>query len=150
MTAAELLLTRDIVDQEMGEEENEVRRYYQQILVYDIMKPGSGEKMSDAITRVIDSKPLDIRKSGSLSLDVLPAVERWIQKPSSNYGLFIVVKAYNKKKPKRHVRLKRAAEEDEQEWSSKQPLLFTYTDDGKNRQRTGKKWLRCGHDALRS
>lgn len=64
--------------------------------------------MSDAITRVIDLKPLDVRKSSSLSVDVLAVVQRWIQNPSSNYDHFIVVKVYSKKKPKMNVRLKRA------------------------------------------
>lgn len=133
-----MLLSRQVVDSHIvDEEDNEVRRYYQQILVYDIIKPGSSGKIGDAITRIIDSKPLDIRKSGSLSLDVLPAVDRWRESPSSNHGLLIVVKAYNKKKPKTHVRLRRSAQEDEEQWSSKRPLLFTYSDDGKNKQRKG-------------
>lgn len=133
-----MLLTREIVDNinEFENEDNEVRRYYQQIMVHDIIKPGTKGK-SSPITRIIDSKPIDIRKAGSLSLDVLPAVERWMNNPATNYGLLIIIKAYNKKIPKTHVRLRRAVHENEQEWSSKQPLLFTYTDDGKNKQRTG-------------
>lgn len=137
LTAAELLLTREAVGHAVDEtEDSPIRRYYQHILVSDIIKPAIKGK-SSAITRLIDSKPIDTREDESVSLDVLPAVQRWLSNPTTNHGLLISIKSYNKKTPVRHIRLKRATEADGEQWASRQPLLFTYTDDGKNIQKTG-------------
>lgn len=137
LTAAELLLSREAVGYTAEEaEDSTVKRYYQQILVSDIIKPAIKGK-SPAITRLIDSKPIDTREGESISLDILPAVQRWLVDPSTNHGVLVVIKAYNKTTPVRHIRLRRATESDDEHWASRQPLLFTYTDDGKNIQKSG-------------
>ncbi|RZC41737.1 protein decapentaplegic, partial [Asbolus verrucosus] len=131
LKAAEVKLTREIVRDSNG------TGYYQRILVKDIIKRGI-QGVRAPIMRVIDSKLIDTRKNNTISVDVLPAVARWLEKPSSNYGIFIVVYSTDRRKtpPKKHLRLKRDVESEV--WHERQPLLLTYTDDGKNKQVTGK------------
>lgn len=134
--AAELTVNRDVIDWISDDAEDQ--DYLQQILVNDIVKPGIKGKR-DPIMRLVDSKTIDVRKGSLVSLDVLPAVVRWMEAPSSNHGLVVYVAALgrNKTTPARHVRIRRDVAEDEVNWSTRQPLLFTYTDDGKNKQLTG-------------
>lgn len=132
ITAAELVLTREPIPQDPSDPSS----LRQQILVYDIVKPGiKGERKP--ITRLIDSRSVDTSKNSTVRLDVVAAVQRWAKQPSLNYGLFIVVHANDKTRPVRHIRLKRSLESEEKDWSNQRPLLFTYSDDGKHRQRTG-------------
>ncbi|XP_017888010.1 protein decapentaplegic [Ceratina calcarata] len=96
------------------------------VLVYDILRPGTkGQSMP--IFRLIDSKPIDIRKNSTISLDVHPAVERWIEDPRNNHGLLVHVRGTKKE----HVRLKRSIDERNDTWVVNRPMLFTYTDDGR-------------------
>jgi bone morphogenetic protein 2/4 len=116
------------------------RRYLLWLLVHDIVKPGIHGRR-EPITRIIDSKVIDIRDDNPVILDVVPAVERWFESPNENHGLIIEVMPVdtnsNTSKSQNHVRLRRAVDEDDKEWLPKQPILFTYTDDGKNRPRYG-------------
>lgn len=132
--AAELTLNRDVINW-ISEDASE---YFQQVLVNEILKPGIKGKRAP-ITRLVDSRTIDIRKSGTVSLDVLPAVERWLESPSSNYGLIVNIAGFGKNKtsPARHLRIRRDIGESNTNWSTRQPLLFTYTDDGKNKQLKG-------------
>lgn len=57
-----------------------------------------------------------------MSLDVYPAVERWMQNPSENHGLIVHVSS----KEEHGLRLRRDTETD-----VNQPTLLTYTDDGR-------------------
>lgn len=136
LKAAELTLNRDIVDW-LSETKNE-DLYFQQVLVNDIIRPGKKGKYGP-ITRLVDSKLVDLRKTGTVGLDVLPAVERWLESTNANHGIIVQVLSFgkNKTKPARHLRIRRDAGEDQKTWNEKQPLLFTYTDDGKNPQRSG-------------
>lgn len=134
LTAAELLLTRQPVN---TIEEDSRHPRYQRILVKDILQLGVKGK-SETIMRLIDSKQVDVRRGGNVSLDVLPAVQRWLQSPESNYGLLVIIKdSHNKTNPAKHVRLRRSLDEDDNQWALKKPYLFTYTDDGKNKHRSG-------------
>lgn len=137
LTAAELLLTRGPINITDKDNENDTSKYYFQVLVKDILQIGVKGK-SDTIMRLIDSKQIDIRRDGNVSLDVLPAVERWLQSPSSNHGLLVTIKTYDKETPVKHLRLKRSVTDDDQQ----SIYLFTYTDDGKNKQRTGEELAR--------
>nr|CAH7765283.1 unnamed protein product [Callosobruchus chinensis] len=148
LEAAELTLNRWKID---WESENE-KEYFQRILVNDIVKPGV-KGSHGPITRLVDSKLIDTRKNSTVSLDVLPAVHRWVQDPKQNHGLLITVSGIgrNRTTPAHHIRLRRSVEAQGDstsqselsatsgnDWSSAQPLLLTYTDDGKNLQRTGR------------
>lgn len=112
------------------------RRYLFWLLVHDIVKPGIHGRR-EPIIRLIDSKVIDIRDDKPVILDVVPAVERWFETPNENHGLLIEVMpvdtSSNASKSENHLRLRRAVDEDDTEWLPKQPILFTYTDDGKNR-----------------
>ncbi|KAJ9578728.1 hypothetical protein L9F63_005090, partial [Diploptera punctata] len=116
------------------------RRYLQQVLVHDIVKPGLRGRR-DPHFRLVDSKVVDIRDGKPLIFDVLPAIERWIESPSENHGLFVEITSLDSpkevKKIHNHIRLRRSVDETTNEWLPKQPLLFTYTDDGKNTPRSG-------------
>ncbi|KAJ8922703.1 hypothetical protein NQ315_007737 [Exocentrus adspersus] len=138
--AAEVTLSRQVVD--LLKKADRTSAYFQRLLAIDIIKPGIKGKRG-AITRVIDSKLIDTRKNLTLSLDVFPAAQRWIDDPKGNHGLLIVVSQMgrNKTAPTKHVRLRRSPDQDEGSWKRVQPLLFTYTDDGKTKQRTGKELM---------
>lgn len=133
LRAAELTLNRDAI------EDHRARSVLHQILVYDIVRPGVKGKRAPSFL-LIDSKSVKINETGSVSVDVLPAVERWLRSPKQNHGLFIQVTSKSKRKPQstpehHHVRLRRSIDESHDKWSHKQPLLFTYTDDGRHKQR---------------
>ncbi|XP_055639918.1 protein decapentaplegic isoform X2 [Toxorhynchites rutilus septentrionalis] len=133
LRAAELALNRDAI------EDKRSRIVQHHVLVYDILQPGvKGKRVPSFL--LIDSKTVRINETGTLSLDVLPAVERWLRTPKRNYGLFIQVISKSRQKPQgvpeqHHVRLRRSIDESHDKWSQKQPLLLTYTDDGRHKQR---------------
>lgn len=137
LKAAEVIINREPFK---GPREKD-KSYYQRILVSDIIQPGVKGKQ-EAITRLMDSKLVDIRGNETISIDVLPAVQRWLKNPKNNYGILITVKAVTKGKkhaPKEHLRLKRDTRGD---WLHKQPLLFVYTDDGRSIHRKGEEIVR--------
>ena len=96
------------------------------ILVYDILRPGAKGHRAPLL-RLIDSKPINTRKNGTVSVDVHPAVERWIKDPANNHGLLVHVRGTKQE----HVRLKRNISERNDTWVVSRPMLFTYTDDGR-------------------
>lgn len=109
------------------------------IHVYDIIKPGIKGK-TEPILLLLDTKIVCIRGSGSIKMDVMPAVDRWIRTPKENYGLLVeVTDSNNNNAPiQRHIRLRRSPDEDisDEEWAQDQPFLFTYTDDGRHKERS--------------
>lgn len=87
---------------------------------------------------MIDSKSVRINESETISLDVLPAVERWYQTPRQNHGILIHIcsgKITNDIPVHKHIRLKRSVDDLPEAWAQTQPVLFTYTDDGRHHQR---------------
>lgn len=134
ITAAELTLSR----KEINWLTDNDQEFFQRILVNDITQPGIKGKRPP-ITRLIDSKLVDSRKNGTVSLDVFPAVQRWLEDPKGNHGILISVKGIgrNKTTPGHHIRLRRSLHDTDSSWNHVQPLLLAYTDDGKNRQRRG-------------
>lgn len=123
LQASELILSRV----PMTDIEN--KRKSGRVMVYDIVRPGvKGQR--HAIIRLIDSKVVDLTKNATVSLDVHPAVVRWLQNPRNNHGLLVHIIGPDVRK-REHVRLKRAAGEHEDAWSVSQPMLFAYMDDGR-------------------
>ncbi|XP_050458969.1 protein decapentaplegic [Cataglyphis hispanica] len=98
------------------------------VLVYDIVRPGV-KGHSKPMLRLIDSKVIDMTKNATISLDVHPAVERWLWNHRDNHGLLIHVTGVHAR-TREHVRLKRGVDEHKDAWVVKRPMLFTYMDDG--------------------
>lgn len=147
LRAAELTLNRDAIAAAAMSGDNGGRRparaMLHQILVYDIVRPGVKGKRAPRFL-LIDSKTVRINETTPVNVDVLPAVDRWMRNPKQNHGLFIQVTSKGKRKQQggggtapehHHVRLRRSVDESHEKWSQKQPLLFTYTDDGRHKQR---------------
>lgn len=123
LQAAELSLSRvPILNENLPNSDPKLGR----ILVYDILRPGA-KGHSAPLLRLIDSKLINTGKNGTVSLDVHPAVERWVNDPKNNHGLLIDVHGTKEE----HVRLKRNINEKDDTWIANRPMLFTYTDDGR-------------------
>uniref|UniRef100_A0A182QNM0 Protein decapentaplegic n=1 Tax=Anopheles farauti TaxID=69004 RepID=A0A182QNM0_9DIPT len=151
LRAAELTLTREGIAHRSSRAQTRTPVLYQ-VLVYDIVRPGVKGKRSPTFL-LVDTKTLAINESGTASFDVMPAVERWLRQPRKNHGLFVQVTGRGRGRPPtgashsrqrrsvsvapmhEHVRLRRSAAEQHDSWVQKQPLLFTYTDDGRHKQR---------------
>lgn len=125
LQAAELILTRVPVEQEEDTDEPKLGR----VLVYDIVRPGK-KGCNKPILRLIDSKVVDATKNASISLDVHPAVVRWLRDHRDNHGLLVHVTGALAR-AREHVRLRRAADEHNDAWVINRPMLFTYMDDGR-------------------
>ncbi|XP_034099262.1 protein decapentaplegic isoform X1 [Drosophila albomicans] len=134
LKAAELQLTRDALS--ISGQVNRNRTRYQ-VLVYDITRVGvRGHREPSYL--LLDTKTVRLNQTDTLSLDVQPAVDRWLATPQKNYGLLVEVRTMRSLKPAphHHVRLRRSADEAHEDWQHKQPLLFTYTDDGRHKSRS--------------
>lgn len=119
--------------------------------VHDIVRPGV-RGVRPPITRLVDTRVVDVREDEAVRLDVLPAVHRWLEDPAGNHGLLVRMASSNNSTHRaahRHVRLRRHVhedlEEEEQAWLQVQPLLFTYTDDGRNPKRPARAKRAPGH-----
>lgn len=108
-----------------------------QVLVYDITRVGVRGKREPSYL-LLDNKTIRLNSTNTVSLDVQPAVDRWLASPKKNFGLLIEVRTSRSLKPAphHHVRLRRSADEHHEQWQHKQPLLFTYTDDGRHKSRS--------------
>lgn len=134
LKAAELTLSRYPVTWQSIQKVS--KKHLQHVLVHDIIRPGKKGK-HEPILRLIESKIADTRHNDSFVLDVLPAVQRWMEFPKENHGILVQVISVESKPSsdlKKHLRLRRSVEETAQNWAVQQPLLFTYTDDGKNKE----------------
>ncbi|XP_055859119.1 protein decapentaplegic [Episyrphus balteatus] len=137
LKAAELSLNRDLISG-LARTSAANRTAYQ-VLVYDILKVGIKGKREPSYL-LLDSKQIRLNSTEIVSFDVQPAVDRWLAAPKNNYGLLVEVRTakHLKPAPHNHVRLRRSAHETPEEWSHKQPLLFTYTDDGRHKSRSAR------------
>ncbi len=98
--------------------------------IYEILRPGSARR--EAITRLLDTKTVDPKDSSWESLDVKPAILKWRQTPHLNFGLQVHFLTESERPSKlQHVRLRRSTHMDDQQWTKEQPMLVTYSDDGK-------------------
>ncbi|KAL7638638.1 UNVERIFIED_CONTAM: hypothetical protein RMT77_011210 [Armadillidium vulgare] len=107
--------------------------YLTRINVYDIIRPSRGSH--DSIRKLIDTSVIDARMNSTASLDVSPALKRWLSKPQTNYGLLVEVTPLKPEstaiKGASHVRLRRNINQDDISWSNQEPLLIVRTDDTK-------------------
>ncbi|XP_053612433.1 protein decapentaplegic [Plodia interpunctella] len=104
----------------------------QRLLIYDVVRPGRRGK-SAPILRLIDSIPLRPAE-GVVTADAIGAVRRWLVEPEHNHGLLVrVIEEDSQGKDARvpHVRVRRRASENEDEWRASQPLLLLYTEDSR-------------------
>jgi len=114
-------------------------KHKQQVLVHDIMRPERGD--ADAILRLLDTRTVDVRSGGDTweTFDVLPALQRWKESPSRNYGLYIEIRNVTGGGPAQaqhfQLRRRRRRRSLSPEEAELEPVLVTYTDDGKSRQR---------------
>ncbi|XP_017026213.1 protein decapentaplegic isoform X2 [Drosophila kikkawai] len=141
LKAAELQLTRDALSPQVvartASSAAAVNRTRYQVLVYDITQVGlRGQREPGYL--LLDTKTVRLNSTDTVSLDVQPAVDRWLAEPKRNYGLLVEVRTVRSLKPAphHHVRLRRSADEAHERWQHKQPLLFTYTDDGRHKARS--------------
>ncbi|KAB7506980.1 Protein decapentaplegic, partial [Armadillidium nasatum] len=128
-------------DSETSSSEQVIRRkwskkelnYLTRINVYDIVRPSRGSR--DSIHKLIDTSIIDPRMNSTASLDVSPALKRWLSKPQTNYGLYVEVTPLKPGstaiKGASHVRLRRSINQDDISWSDQEPLLIVRTDDTK-------------------
>lgn len=112
------------------------------VRVYDIIRPGIKGK-TEPLLYLMDTKTVNINSSEAVNLDVAPAVERWLEKPKRNYGVLIhiIVDRRSEQIPHQHIRLKRSAEVKLDNWAKQQPVLMTYTDDGRYKRRMMQKMM---------
>ncbi|KAH8249031.1 hypothetical protein KR032_005318 [Drosophila birchii] len=141
LKAAELQLTRDALSPQVVartvSSAAAVNRTRYQVLVYDITQVGlRGQREPGYL--LLDTKTVRLNSTDTVSLDVQPAVDRWLAEPKRNFGLLVEVRTMRSLKPAphHHVRLRRSADETHERWQHKQPLLFTYTDDGRHKARS--------------
>ncbi|XP_011697230.1 PREDICTED: protein decapentaplegic [Wasmannia auropunctata] len=126
LQAAELSLSRVAV----ADAENISAKHKRgRILVYDIIRPGR-KGHSKPILRLIDSKVIDMTKNATISLDVHPAVVRWMGSHQNNHGLLVHVTG-TLARTREHVRLKRSVDEHKDAWVVNRPMLYAYMDDGR-------------------
>lgn len=140
-------------------------RRKQQVLVHEIVRPARRRRdgrQEEEILRLLDSRIVDVRDEGWLTFDVLPALLRWREEPQRNYGIRLEVRQVGQdalsdvqhlylKRKKRRARSTSASSSDSSSssgdsdgvsaetdlrWASQQPLLVTYSDDGKARVRS--------------
>ncbi|KAM8716954.1 hypothetical protein ACLKA7_003770 [Drosophila subpalustris] len=131
LKAAELQLTREALSVS-----NSVKRTRYQVLVYDITRVGVRGHREPSYW-LMDTKTVRLNSTEPVSLDVQPAVERWRATPQKNYGLLVEVRTMKlEPAPHHHVRLRRSADEAHEDWQFKQPMLYTYLDDGKHKSRS--------------
>jgi hypothetical protein len=130
----------------------------QQILIHEIVRPDNQSRRGheEPILRLLDTRIVDTGHQGWETFDVLPALLRWREEPHRNYGLLIQVRPlapghpadsqhFHLRRPARRRRhsldssdgqLEQEVRPSEHLWASQQPLLVTYTDDGKARSRS--------------
>ncbi|XP_037957400.1 protein decapentaplegic-like [Teleopsis dalmanni] len=153
LTAAELQLTRDKVVRTSHRPNQALRKRYQ-ILVYDITEVGVRNKRESSYL-LLDNKSVHANCTDAISLDVQPAVDRWLKHPKQNYGLLVEIRVMRtfKPAPVHHIRLRRNADESRDSWKHKQPVLFAYTDDETHKPRNllepSKRTKRAGHNRRR-
>ncbi|KAI9557115.1 putative TGF-beta ligand Decapentaplegic protein [Daphnia sinensis] len=136
--------------------ENKWRRK-QQVLIHEVVRPARNG--AEPIHRLLDSRVVDVRDEGWMTFDVLPALLRWRQQPKRNHGLWLEMKRLNeetlsdiehfhlrKRRRRRRSAVSSSLQPEQEEgnetddqldlrWASQQPLLVTYSDDGRSRVR---------------
>nr|CAG4644852.1 EOG090X07KO [Leptodora kindtii] len=132
------------------------KRRKQQILVHEVVRPGNASRHREPILRLLDTRIVDCRDEGWETFDVLPALLRWREEPQRNYGLLIQVQKRRRRSTDDGASAGTLSQSDDDDdhvvplddqesqlyqqrvrrWATQQPLLVTYTDDGKARSRS--------------
>ncbi|XP_063240387.1 protein decapentaplegic [Bacillus rossius redtenbacheri] len=100
----------------------------QRVLVHDIVRPGLRGRRAPLL-RLVDVAAT--AAGGGVSLDVLPAVERWLRSPADNHGLLVeVVDAATGLRPSEETRVRLRRDPSSSGAGAGEPLLLTFTDDG--------------------
>lgn len=98
------------------------------VRVYEVLRPAT-RKLGEAHLRLLDTRATSSK--GWLALDVLPAVRRWLV-GEANHGLYVqVVDARTGASNSSRVLLRRERH-SERYWAPRQPVLVTYSADGKS------------------
>ncbi|KAH9495051.1 Bone morphogenetic protein 2 [Bulinus truncatus] len=94
--------------------------------VYEVMRPETLD--GEAITRLLDTRVVNLESSGWESFDIQPAVLKW--KRGVNHGIEVRLASRTPAlSTDHHVRVRRAAVLKDHEWALQRPILVTYTDD---------------------
>nr|UYM80460.1 bone morphogenic protein 2-4 [Novocrania anomala] len=139
LTTAELRIYREQIEHVLNLKTETKKRktkkdFKHRIDVYEVMHPA--RKNREAITRLLDTKIVDVRNSSWESFDIFPAVSKWIRSPSLNHGVevhFLSLHGHPSKHTG-HVRLRRGANMHKDTWQKQRPLLITYSDDGRGKR----------------
>nr|CAG4647115.1 EOG090X07KO [Megafenestra aurita] len=131
-----------VTSTQQTEEKHKKWRRKQQVLIHEIVRPSRNG--GEPIHRLLDSRIVDVRDEGWMTFDVLPALLRWREQPKRNYGLWLEMKRVNDDALSdiQHFHLRRNEDKELEEeqldlrWASQQPLLVTYSDDGRARVRS--------------
>nr|UYM80453.1 bone morphogenic protein 2-4 [Terebratalia transversa] len=116
----------------------QTEQYKHRIDVYEILQPETENRPS--VTRLIDTKLVDIRNSSWETFDISPAVNSWQRSALKNvqntvHGIEIHFLSHDGRPStvsSDHVRLRRDLTYADDSWSSVRPLVVIYSDDGKN------------------
>ena len=108
----------------------------QRITLFIIMKP---EEIGRYVHRIIDTKVIDARVKGTVSLDISSALLRWMKYKDSNYGVYIEISAAKKVGGSplgdfdviipTNIRMKRSADPLFDQNEIEQPLLVVHSHD---------------------
>lgn len=100
--------------------------------VYDIVQPGV-KGLSQPILRRVETTR--VPSAPQVSLDVLPALQRWLSDRRHNHGLLVEVRSLRGAQCPAHVRLRRSLDGDlRSDWRDRQPLLLLYAEDEAHRR----------------
>ncbi|XP_013396300.1 bone morphogenetic protein 4 [Lingula anatina] len=142
LKAAELRIYREQILQHLEPSLKRKRDFRYKLEAHEVIKPQT--KNRDSITRLLDTKIIDIRNSSWESLDLTPAVVKWRTTPRKSHGVevhFIRLDGRPSELKSSHVRLRRSINGDDSTWQAQRPLLVTYSDDtrSKRTKREGKR-----------
>ncbi|ELU12862.1 hypothetical protein CAPTEDRAFT_173895 [Capitella teleta] len=121
---------------------NANQTYSQEVLpayrleVHDVISPRKNRQ--EAITRLLDTRVVRSQRTLWEALDVGPALQRWHRRPSENHGLLVRLVPSSPTaagEQQKHVRLRRSIRQQHAEWQGEQPMLVTYSDDGKEKKK---------------
>ena len=111
---------------------NDSSLHRHRIEVYEVLRPRSATK--EAISRLIDTRAFDPKGSAWEVFDISTLAAKWRREPVTNHGIEVRVLDTDREATHlKHVRLKRSAHIDLDRWKKEQPILVTYSNDGRNK-----------------
>ncbi|KAM6465278.1 bone morphogenetic protein 4 [Liasis olivaceus] len=135
ISSAELRLFRQQINEEEAVAEAAAwEKGFHRINIYEVMKPLPG---GDLVTRLLDTRLVHHNVSRWESFDVSPAVIRWTAGGQPNHGLAVEVIHLHPTQTHqgKHVRISRSLPQgdhlEDAEWARLQPLLVTFSHDGR-------------------